>query len=167
METLENRYYCKGKPYLWILAKAMPNASAGVFRIRRLDRDMDRGELAKRLITEPVDAVYTDIYDTGLLYSMISMGLVLYLPERYGKSWPVRKFGTTVYTMGGVPKDRCWEILERAMDICIGTVGLGAAAVVYPFIAPPSGNRAGGHRCIRKSASGITGGRSVCTNSVP
>lgn len=157
METLENRYYCKEKPYLWILAKAMPNASAGVFRIRRLDRDMDRGELAKRLITEPVDAVYTDIYDTGLLYSLISMGLVLYLPERYGKSWPVRKFGTTVYTMGGVPKDRCWEILERAMDICIGTVGLGAAAVVYPFIAPAIRKQSGGSPLYSQIRIGYNG----------
>ena len=157
METLENRYYCKEKPYLWILAKAMPNASADVFRIRRLDRDMDRGELVKRLITEPVDAVYTDIYDTGLLYSMISMGLVLYLPERYGKSWPVKKFGTTVYTMGGVPKDRCWEILERAMDICIGTVGLGAAAVVYPFIAPAIRKQSGGSPLYSQIRIGYNG----------
>lgn len=144
METLEHRYFFSDKPYLWILAETMPNANADNFHIRRVDRNIDRGKLIRKLITSPVDAVYTDIYDPSFLYSAICMGLVLYFPVRYGKSWPVKKFGTTVYTMGGVAKDRSWEMLKRAMDICIGTIGLGAAIAVYPFIAPAIRKQSGG-----------------------
>lgn len=157
METLEHRFYFSDRPYLWILAKTMPNANADDFHIRRVERNTDKEELIRRMLTEPVDAVYTDIYEPEFLYSMISMGVVLYFPERYGKSWPVKKFGTTVYTMGGVAKDRAWGILERVMDICIGTVGLGAAAIVYPFIAPAIRKQSGGSPLYSQIRIGYNG----------
>ena len=157
METLEHRYYFSGKPYLWILAENMPNASADDFHIIRLKRNTGKEELFHRLITEPADAVYTDIYDPAFLYPLLCMGLVLYFPDRYGKSWPTEKFGTTVYTMGGVSKDRFWELLKRAMDICIGMIGLGAAAAVYPFIAPEIRKQSGGSPLYSQIRIGYNG----------
>lgn len=135
----------------------MPNANADNFHIRRVDRNIDREKLVRKLVTSPVDAVYTDIYDPSFLYSAICMGIVLYFPDRYGKSWPVKKFGTTVYTMGGVAKDRSWEMLERAMDICIGTVGLGIAVAVYPFIAPTIRKQSGGSPLYSQIRIGYNG----------
>ena len=70
METLEHRYYFSGKPYLWILAENMPNASADDFHIIRLKRNT--GNRARRCCIyrylRPGISVSVALHGTGTVF---------------------------------------------------------------------------------------------------
>lgn len=144
MEDLEGRFwYGREKPYLWILAAQMPNATADDFYIVHLDKSKSLNEIIHTLSTHPVDAVYLDAegsgnYDSDLLRALVAIGAVIYMKDRPEgvKCWALHKFGTRIYTMGGVSKDRAWELEKRAMDIPIALVGTAMAFAMYPILAP-------------------------------
>ena len=79
-ETLEGRFWYNGeKPYLWIIAAQMPNASADDFNIVHVPHDASLDEIIHTLNTHPVDAVYLDAqgsagYDSDLLRALVAIG---------------------------------------------------------------------------------------------
>lgn len=164
-ETLEGRFWFNGqKPYLWIIAEQMPNASADDFHIVDVDRGASLDEIIHVLNTNPVDAVYLDApgsanYDSDLLRALIAIGAVIYMADRPAgaKCWAVRKFGKRIYTMGGVSKDVPWEITKRAMDVAIASVGAAAACAVYPFVAPAIRKQSGGNAVFTQRRVGYNG----------
>lgn len=165
MENLEGRFWYNGeKPYLWILAAQMPNASADDFYIVHLKRDSSFDEIIHTLNTNPVDAVYLDAaasgnYDSDLLRALIAVGAVIYMKDRPEgvKCWPVKKFGQRIYTIGGVNKDPSWELTKRILDIQIGILGAAAAGAVYPFVAPIIRSQSGGGPLFVQNRIGYNG----------
>ena len=165
MENLEGRFWYNGeKPYLWILAAQMPNASADDFYIVHLKRDSSFDEIIHTLNTNPVDAVYLDAaasgnYDSDLLRALIAVGAVIYMKDRPEgvKCWPVKKFGQRIYTIGGVNKDPSWELTKRILDIQIGILGAAAAGAVYPFVAPIIRSQSGGSPLFVQNRIGYNG----------
>lgn len=164
-ETLEGRFWFNGeKPYLWIIAARMPNASADDFHIVNVDPGASLDDVIHMLNTNPVDAVYLDAdgsgnYDSDLMRALIAIGAVIYMADRPAgvKCWPVHKFGKRVYTVGGVSKDIAWEKTKRAMDVAIGTVGSALACVAYPILAPIIRRESGGSAIFVQNRVGYNG----------
>ena len=164
-ETLEGRFWFNGeKPYLWIIAEQMPNASADDFHIVDVDRSESLDDIIHKLNTNPVDAVYLDAagsgnYNSDLLRALIAIGAVIYMADRPEgtKCWALHKFGQRIYTMGGVSKDLLWEGTERLMDIVISSVGVVAAGAVYPIVAPIIRKESGGSPIFAQRRVGYNG----------
>lgn len=164
-ETLEGRFWFNGqKPYLWIIAAQMPNASADDFNIVHVPHGASLDAIIHTLNTHPVDAVYLDAqgsadYDSDLLRALVAIGAVLYLCDRPEgvKCWAVRKFGRRVYTLGGVAKDAQWERAKRVMDVSIALAGAAAACAVYPILAPVIRAQSGGSAIFAQNRIGYNG----------
>lgn len=164
-ENLEGRFWYNGeKPYLWIIAAQMPNVSADDFNIVHIPRNSSVDDIVHALNTHPVDAVYLDApgsagYDSDLLRALIAIGAVIYLRDRPDgvKCWALHKFGRRIYTLGGVNKDRAWEITKRTMDVPIALAGAAAACAVYPILAPIIRAQSGGSAIFTQNRVGYNG----------
>lgn len=137
-ENLEGRFWFNNKkPILYIIADEMINASADDFEIVNVDRNTNIEEIISMIRHKPMDALYTDFVNFDLFRAVIVAGIVLYVPTDIEglKAWKCEKFGTTVYTVGGVRKSPTKQALKRAIDVAGACVGLGAFAVSFPFVA--------------------------------
>lgn len=137
-ENLEGRFWFNNKkPILYIVANEMINASADDFEIVDVNRNTDIEEIISIIRHKPIDALYTDIVNFDLFRAAIVAGIVLYIPKEVEgmKTWKCNKFGTTVYTIGGIRKSVPKQLVKRGVDVLGGLVGTGIFAMSYPFVA--------------------------------
>lgn len=160
-ENLEGRFWYNGeKPILYIIADKMINASADDFEIVFIDKNKIQIEEIIALIKyKAVDAVYTDIVDFDLFRATIVAGAVLYVPEEVEgmKTWKTKKFGRTVYTIGGVRKSVLKQSVKFAFDRVGAVVGMGVLAVSYPIIATAIKKEDGGPVFFKQQRIGYNG----------
>lgn len=160
-ENLEGRFwYNNQKPILYIIADKMINASADDYEIVFIDKTKFQIEDIIALIKyQAVDAVYTDIVNFDLFRAVIVAGIVLYIPEEVEgmKTWKVKKFGHTVYTIGGVRKSVLKQTAKFAVDQAGAVVGMGLFALSYPFVALAIKKEDGGPVFFKQKRIGYNG----------
>lgn len=160
-ENLEGRFwYNNKKPILYIIADEMINASADDYEIVFVDKTKLQIEDIIALIKyQAVDAVYTDIVNFDLFRAVIVAGVVLYIPKEVEgmKTWKVKKFGRTVYTIGGVRKSAVKQTAKYALDQAGAVVGIGLFALSYPFVATAIKKEDGGPVFFKQRRIGYNG----------
>lgn len=160
VDNFEGRYwYNNQKPYLYVIAAKLPNVSADDYNLIRIDKAKSLDNIIAELKHSPVDAVYTDITDLDIFKAVIAMGAVVYFPEPiHGvKSWPVKKWGKTYQTIGGVKKNKTRQKLRRAEDIAGALVGCVPLAIAYPFVAHAIKKEDNGPAIYKQERSGYNG----------
>ena len=160
METLEGRFWFNDeKPILFIISDEMINANAEDFEIVNVDKSLGIEEIIQKIKYSPVDAVYTDIVNFDLFRAIIVAGAVLYIPEEVEgmKTWKVKKFGRTVYSIGGVRKSKPRQEIKRVMDVAGALVGLTIFGISYPFVSAAIKKEDGGPAIYKQRRVGYNG----------
>lgn len=160
VDDLEGRFwYNNQKPYLYVIADKLPNISADDYNLVRIHKTKSLDDIIAELKHNPVDAVYTDITDLDLFKAVIAMGAVVYFPEQiYGiKSWPVKKWGKTYQTIGGVKKNKTRQKLRRAEDVMGALAGCIPLVIAYPFVAHAIKKEDNGPVIYKQERSGYNG----------
>jgi len=137
-DTLEGRFWFNGqKPILLIAAHKEPECSPLNYHIDHFDPDRDIDWLINHIQQTPGDAVYTDIEDADFIKALVSMGLIVYMPNPPAglPVWKTNRFNQTVYTMGGERKFLVREKIKRFFDLLIAWIAMPVLAIIFVPLA--------------------------------
>lgn len=142
MENLENRFILNEvKPVIYVISEKGDPLTIDDLNFKTIYIDFtveDSVKIINKLILSTADAVYTNVKNQFFIDKLVDLGVVVYCPYKVKgiKTYNINKFGTKLYTFGGIEKTVFNQKTKRLEDVIIGFLGLAAAAIIYIIFAP-------------------------------